>query len=114
MTQSLVIIQVADWLRTYTVIVTALALAFTVVNLLTIRPVVTRIVWFAVGINVTLVSMLFGQLANLGRSITWRTVALAAGVTIIAVASWREARAQRGEHDTAGATEGTEDGDQSS
>jgi hypothetical protein len=113
--QSLVIVQVADWMRTYTVIVTALALAFTVVNLMTMRPYLARIVLFIAGVDVTLVSLLFGQLANLGRTITWRTVALAVGVTVIAVSSWMDARARRRLlNETVKATEGIEDGDQSS
>lgn len=114
MNQSLVVIQLADLMRTYTVIVTALSLAFTVVNLLTTRPFLSRILWFIIGIDVTLVSLLFGQLANLGRSITWRTVALAVGVSIIAATSWRETRARRRLDQTVRATEGTEGGDQSS
>lgn len=114
MNESLVIIQLADWMRTYTVIVTALALAITLINLLTIRPFRRRVLWFVLGVDLTLISLLFGQLANLGRSITWRTIALAVGVTVIAATSWRETRARRRLEQAAITTEGTEDGGQSS
>ena len=113
MSEALVVVQAADILRTYTVLLTALALAFTVVNAVTMRPPVIRIVLFIFGIDVTLIALLFGQLANLGRSITWRTGALAVGVTIITVTSWLEVRARRAALSQQSA-EGTEDGDQSS
>ena len=111
--QAVMVVQVADLLRTYTVVVTAFALAFTIVNALTARPIVKRIAWFVLGIDVTLIAVLFAQLANLGRSITWRTEALAVGITLIAVTSWLEIRARRTESGKQ-PTERTEDGDQSS
>lgn len=112
MSEALRVVQLADLLRTYTVIVTAFALAFTAVNAVTTYLRAPRILLFIVGIDVTLVALLFGQLANLGRSITWRTEALAVGVTIIAVTSWLEIKARRVPGQTL--TERTEDGDQSS
>jgi protein-S-isoprenylcysteine O-methyltransferase Ste14 len=96
MDQAVVVIQVADYLRTYTAMVTAVALAFTTVNALT-QPAEQRrrIAVFVFGINLVLVALFFAQLANLGRSITWRTFALAVGVTLIAISSWLEIRSRR-------------------
>lgn len=113
MTEALIVVQLADIVRTYTVMVTALLLAVLGYTTVTSQRFSGRILVFLAGLDLVLVVVIFGQLANVGRTITWRAFALAIGVTVLTVTTYLEIRARRREDD-AQATEGAEDGDQSS
>lgn len=111
MDSALVVIQAADILRTYTVLVTAIAMGMLTVAFAVSGPMRKRVIAFIVGVDTIMVALIFGQLANVGRSISWRTCALAVGVTLVVVTSWVEVRERRAALKQS--TERTEDGDQS-
>ena len=114
MNSGLVVVQLPDIVRAYSVLITALAMGLLTVGLLTSSPFRGRVLWFVLGVDIIMVALLFGQLANVGRSITWRTVATAVGVTIITVVCWLEVRTRRRDTQDRAAAEETEDGEQSS